>query len=459
MPALAAGGNVASMDDQGGGGDPSDGLTRRRVVQGALGAAAMAAARSQAGAATPGPAPGTGEAPAAGAAPRVAVVGAGAFGGWTALWLGRLGARVTLVDAWGPGNSRASSGGETRVIRGIYGPDRVYTQWVVRAFELWKESARAWDLDLYHPTGALWMFEGDDSYARAALPLLAEAGLSAWQLDLAEIRGRYPQIDLSGVTSAFFEDEAGYLTARRACQAVARAVVAEGGTYRVAAASPGAIRDGRMEALALAGGGTLEADLYVFACGPWLGRLFPEVVGPWVRPSRQEVFFFGLPAGESRFSEASFPVWVDFGERVFYGIPGNEERGFKVADDTHGEEVDPDSVERLPSAAALERARAFLARRFPALAGAPLVESRVCQYENTPDGHYLIDRHPEAANAWIVGGGSGHGFKVAPALGERVAAWVLGREEPLERFSLARLAGAHGERSQLSGGHHLWSRG
>src|SRR5438270_12705675 len=81
------------------------------------------------------------------------VVGAGAFGGWSALQLLRKGAKVTLLDAWGPGNSRASSGGETRVIRTTYGPERLYTQMAVRALRLWQEHEQRWDLKLFFRTG------------------------------------------------------------------------------------------------------------------------------------------------------------------------------------------------------------------------------------------------------------------------------------------------------------------
>lgn len=419
-------------------------LTRRDVVRGAL-AAGVLAAGARPAAAGPAESAASGadrSTAAAGRRPHVAVIGAGAFGGWTALWLLRRGARVTLVDAWGPGSSRASSGGETRVIRGMYGSDEVYTGWVVRSFELWREAERRWGLDLYHPTGALWLFRGDDGYARASLPILEAAGLPARRLELTEARRRFPQVELEGVRSVYVEEEAGYLTARRACQAVARAVVAEGGELRRAAARPdglSGVEGARLRKLALEGGGSLEADGFVFACGPWLGELFPEAVGRRILPTRQDVFFFGAPAGDARFSEGSFPVWVDFGERIFYGIPGNEHRGFKVADDSHGEPVDPTSLERTPTADNLERARRLLRERFPSLAGAPLLETRVCQYENSPDGHYLIDRHPEADNVWLLGGGSGHGFKLCPALGEKVSAWILGEEEPLERFALSRL--------------------
>jgi len=388
--------------------------------------------------------------------PRVAVIGAGAFGGWTALWLLRRGARVTLVDAWGAGNSRASSGGETRVIRGMYGPDRVYTEWVARSFGIWRDAARRWQEEFYQPTGALWMFRGDDGYVRASLPFMADAGLPVARLEVAEARRRFPGVAFDGVAHVYYEEEAGYLTARQACQAVERAVAAEGGAVVRAQAVPGSFAGGRLESVRLGGGETLVADHFVFACGPWLGTLFPDVVGDRLRPSRQDVFYFGVPAGRGagagRYDDDSLPVWVDFGERVLYGIPGNRNRGFKIADDTHGERIDPTTLERVPRQDGLERARALLRERFPGMAGAPLVETRVCQYTNTADGHFLIDRHPAAENAWIVGGGSGHGFKLCPVLGEHVADWVLGREEPLEKFSLGRLEKLVGsERSQLSG--------
>ncbi len=349
--------------------------------------------------------------------PRVLVIGAGAFGGWTALHLQRSGAQVTLIDAWGPGNSRASSGGETRVIRSIYGGDPDYTRWVARSFTLWK----AFGQHIYHPTGALWMFEGDDSYAKKSLPLIT---YPIDQLTLADAARRFPQVKFDGVTSVYYEHEAGYLMARRGCQAVQQVFSDAGGTFRIEAmAAP-------VDVVAM----SKKADAIVFACGPWLGRLFPDFVGNAVAPSRQEVFFFGAASGDRRFTD--FPVWVDFGERVFYGIPGNEFRGFKIADDTRGDAVDPSTLERLVSADAIARARQKVAQRFPDLANAPLLESRVCQYENSPDGHYIIDRHPDASNVYIVGGGSGHGYKLGPALGEYVAALVLGQRPLMDRFRL-----------------------
>ena len=384
-----------------------------------------------------------------GGAPSIAVIGAGAFGGWLALWLCRRGARVTLVDAWGPGNSRSSSGGETRVLRAMYGRDRLYTEWTVRALDLWLEAEALSGRRLFHSTGALWLFSGDDSYARASLPCLAAAGWAAAELDPRGAAERFPQLSFAGVDSVFYEERAGYLAARRACRVVAAAVAAAGGEVREAAASPGAISGQgagerrQMSPLPLSDGSRLAADLYVFACGPWLGQLFPGVMGPWLRVTRQEVFYFGAPPGSgTSLGETALPIWLDFGERMVYGIPGNDHRGMKVADDSRGDLFDPTGGERLPSAAALERARRHLAWRIPAMAGAPLLEARVCQYENTPDGQLLVDRHPEAGNVWLLGGGSGHGFKLAPALGEYAAGLILGGGDPRPELALARLASA-----------------
>ena len=370
--------------------------------------------------------------------PRVVVVGAGAFGGWTALFLRRRGAKVTLVDAWGPGNSRASSGGETRVIRATYGPDRIYVRMTARSLDLWRENEKRWGRRLYHRTGALWMVGKDDRYEKAALPVLREQEIACEELTAAEAAKRYPQIHMEGIEWAIAEKDAGYLTARIACAAVLEGFLAEGGEYRQASAAQGPIQNGRLGGVALSDGSKLQADVYVFACGPWLGRVFPEVLGNLIRPTRQEVFFFGTPAGDSRFTEEALPVWIDHGKQIFYGIPGNQWRGFKLADDTRGPAFDPTTGERTVSPEGLRAAREYLGFRFPGLKGSPLLEARVCQYENSEDQNFIADLHPNAANVWLVGGGSGHGFKHGPAMGELVAANVLGEKPAEPFFSLGR---------------------
>jgi sarcosine oxidase len=374
--------------------------------------------------------------------PHIAVVGAGAFGGWTALYLLRSGARVTLLDAWGPGNSRASSGGETRVIRGTYGPNQPYTKMVARALQLWRENESRWSLKLFHQTGVLWLAGHDDQFERGSLPALRDAGLPIEELSSQVLVNRFPQINFDGVKWAIYEIEAGYLTARRACEAVLNGFLAEGGTYRqVLIRKPVQIR-GELQEVVLSDGSRLVADIYVFACGPWLGRLFPEIVGDSIKPTRQEVFFFGTAGGDSRFSEEKLPAWIDHGDRPFYGIPNNQWRGFKLANDARGPSFDPNDGQRTPSPEGLKQARDYLSFRFPALKDAPLLESRVCQYENTPDHHFIVDRHPNADNVWLLGGGSGHGFKHGPALGEMVADLVLHHGTPNGFFRLSRLSGS-----------------
>ncbi len=370
----------------------------------------------------------------------VAVIGAGAFGGWAALHLLRRGARVTLLDAWGPGNSRASSGGETRIIRATYGPDRIYVQFAARSLKLWRENEKRWNRRLYHQTGILWMAGADDQYEKATLPLLREAELAFEELTARDLARRYPQISVEGVKWAIVEKDAGYLTARRACESVLHGFLDEGGQYQQLAASPGPMAGREMRHLAISDGTNLAADQYVFACGPWLGKLFPNVIGGRIASTRQEVFFFGTPAGDTRFSEEQFPVWIDHGPRMLYGIPGNEWRGFKVADDTRGAAFDPTSGERTPSPEGIRAAREYLHFRFPGMKGAPLVEARICQYENSPDHHFILDRHPEAANVWLIGGGSGHGFKHGPAVGEHVADLVLGKRQVDPFFALGRFS-------------------
>ncbi|HEV2732472.1 MAG TPA: FAD-dependent oxidoreductase, partial [Terriglobales bacterium] len=291
----------------------------------------------------------------------IAVIGAGAFGGWTALYLLRRGARVTLIDSWGPGNSRASSGGETRVIRGSYGPKQPYTEMAARAMQLWREHEKRWGRQLMFPIGVLWMAtEADDTLERGSPPLLRKAGIPYEELSASEVARRWPQINLEGVRWGLYEPESGFLTARIACQAVLEAFLAEGGEYRQAAVLAGNLEETKWEGLPLSDNSKLTADEYVFACGPWLGKLFPETIGSRIRATRQEVFFFGTPSGDDRYTEKKLPVWGDHRARFIYGIPGNQGRGFKVADDTRGADFEPTSGDRTVSADGLKSMREYV---------------------------------------------------------------------------------------------------
>ena len=368
--------------------------------------------------------------------PDVAVVGAGSFGAWTALRLREKGHRVVLLDQYGPGNARSSSGGESRIIRMGYGSDELYTRFALSSLAAWKRLGEETREPLFHETGVLWLARTGDRYALDTLATLARLGVPHERLPAADLRRRYPQFALDGDVWGMIEPASGALMARRAVQAVVREAARAGVGYRTVAVARPAVR-GRLDALSASDGSGIRAGTFVFAGGAWLPKLFPERLGARIFPTRQEVFFFGAPAGDERFAPPWMPTWIDFGAEI-YGLPDLERRGFKVAPDRHGAPIDPDTDERLVPADSVARFRAFLGRRFPALAAAPLLETRVCQYENTSSGDFLIDRHPDSDNVWLVGGGSGHGFKHGPAVGEYVADRLAGGGPEEPRFSIAR---------------------
>jgi sarcosine oxidase len=380
------------------------------------------------------------------------VIGAGAFGGWTALHLLERGARVTLIDAWGPGNSRSSSGGETRVMRGTYGPDQPYTEMAARALELWAKYERKWKRRFLHGSGVLWMASGrDDGFERGSIESLRSAGIKYRQLSATQLKKRWPQINLEGIEWGIFEPECGYLDARASCAAVVEAFVTAGGEYRQVQVSYAGLSTPLSKGLVMLDQHTprLKADFYVFACGPWMAKMI-SFLRKTVRSTKQDVFFFGPPFRDAvYFTDAHLPVWGDHRDHFYYGIPGSDRRGFKIADDTRGPDFDPTNGERIVDTATLKNVREYIALRFPALKDAPLIETRVCQYEQTPDSHFIIDRHPENENVWLVGGGSGHGFKHGPVVGEMMAELILKDREPaavwrLDRFKKGSPQGTQG---------------
>ena len=381
----------------------------------------------------------------------VAVIGAGVFGVWTAYQLSRAGAAVVLVDAYGPGNSRSSSGGESRVIRMGYGPDRIYTGMAQRSLDLWQTLLGS--SELFQRSGVLWLAKENDPYCEATLETLTRANVRLEKLNRDELASRYPQFEFRQVAWGILEPDSGVLLARRAVQAVVERARENGVTYLNEAVlpfagttkrekgkglTPGAAAEDseaeKVDSIGTVSGSKIFAREFVFACGPWLPKLFPVLLTDLIHVTRQEVFFFGVPAGDDYFGPERMPAWIDF-NNLIYGIPDLEQRGFKIAIDAHGPRFDPDTDERIVSSEGLASVRAFLRQRIPRLADAPVTETRVCQYENTSNGDFLIDRHPDFENIWLVGGGSGHGFKHGPAVGEHVAALLSGDCEIEPRFS------------------------
>jgi sarcosine oxidase len=365
----------------------------------------------------------------------IAVIGAGVFGAWTAWHLAKRSQKVVLVDAYGAGNARASSGGETRIIRMGYGVQELYTVWSQQSLEQWKRLFTALKAPLFHETGVLWLGGENDTQLRHTASTLRRCKIPFEEFDRSALEKRYPQVSFEDIKSGILEPHSGVLMARRAVATVVEDALRLGAQYRSAQILKPA-GSGRLEHVLTSQREQIVAGQFVFACGAWLGKVFPEILGARIFSSRQEVFFFGIPAGDTRFAAPALPTWL-FQEDLFYGMPDIESRGLKIAYDGHGESVDPDTQSRIVTPVMRERVRAYVERRFPALKDAPIVETRVCQYENTSNGDFLIDRHPGIENVWFVGGGSGHGFKHGPAVGEYMTGRLLDRAQPERRFSLA----------------------
>ena len=363
------------------------------------------------------------------------IVGAGSFGAWTARELLRAGHKVLLVDAFGAAHTRASSGGESRIIRMGYGADEIYTRWSQHSLGEWKALEQRTGRTLFHRTGMLWMTGRDEAHARGTAQTLQRLGIEHERLGSDEIGRRFPQISTEGIEWALWEPGSGALMARQSIQTLVAECVREGLDYRIAQIAPPTAKD-RLDRLVTATGEALSAGAFVFACGPWLPKVFPVVLGTRIFPTRQAVYFFAPPPGDASFAPPAMPCWFHHPALV-YGIPDLESRGFKASIDRHGAAFDPDTGSRAPVADEIGAVRAYLEQRFPKLRGAPLTESRVCQYENTSNGDFILDRHPHLSNVVIAGGGSGHGFKHGPAVGDYVARLLSGRVEAEPRFALA----------------------
>ena len=305
----------------------------------------------------------------------VAVVGAGVFGAWTALHLCRSGRSVVLVDAFGAGNSRAGSGGESRVLRVGYGAEDIYSKWALRATSQWREVFAGVDRPLFIQTGVLWLGRQDDPLTDATAATLDRLGVPCELLSRAQLASRFPQFRLGSVVRGVLEPESGVIFARLAVQRVVRQAIRLGVEYQLGEVTTPRGIENCLEELPLRSSHRIRAEAYVFACGAWLPSLFPQVLGPLIQPTQQEVFFFGSAPGDNRLTSPQMPAWVDFRDGV-YGLPDLEGQGVKIGLDQHGPPIDPTAGDRVPSPEAREHARNLAAARIPCLAQAPLLGAR-----------------------------------------------------------------------------------
>jgi sarcosine oxidase len=417
-------------------------MDRRKFIRVA---GAQAGVLLGAGAYGPGPvaasALGGGRAPAIGrSSPEIVVIGAGAFGGWTAYHLQAMGHQVTLVDLYGPGNSRSTSGDETRGIRTGYGDNELWTRWAKLAIERWKEWDAAWGTKMFTTTSDVTMRAEWDPFLTATKEMWDRVGVRYEVIDYDEASYRFPQIELDGFTTGLFELDAGVGRSRYACLTVAEQFQRLGGQVMVAKADPGSANGRQLNELRLTPGDRLSAQTYVFAVGPWFPKLMPKLMEERIRIPLGHVFYFGAPPGDLRFSHPNMPSF-NFPGVTGWPILDHDSRGFRVRTGGRPPE-DPDLSVRWIAEEFHEPARRLLRERFPALGDAPILETRACHYETSISRQFIIDRHPDYDNVWIAGGGSAEGYKFGPVVGPYVAERVTGREtDPVlaETFSMPEL--------------------
>jgi len=355
--------------------------------------------------------------------PSGVVVGAGVFGASLALELADRGWTVTLVDQYPPGHVRAASGGESRLIRFGHGADAWYTRSAWRARTLWRRREEEAERQLFVPCGVAWLASREDGWEAASERMLVAEGIPVERLTPGEAAELFPSFEGEGLAFVLYEPEAGVLRARDATRILVELALARGVRFVGGRAEP------RGRAVAV-DGRELAGDQVVWACGPWLPQLFPRLAP--IRVTKQDVYFFGAPVA---WETPPVPAWVDY-DSAFYGLGDLDGRGVKISPDREGPELDPDRDARVASAGGEQAARRYISQRFPALAEAPLVGTRTCPYALTADTNFVVAPHPEERGVWLLGGGSGHGFKHGPALAEYVADLLEEKAKPQPRFAL-----------------------
>lgn len=407
------------------------------------------------------------------ASTQVVVVGAGAFGGWTALNLRRLGAKVTMIDMYGPGNARATSGDESRGVRSSYG-DRLHGEqwmkWARGAMDKWKDFDKQFSkplkMRLYYTTGDVIMRTAPENFLTQTQQWWEKNKIPHEVLTGDEVRKRWPQFGADDITTALYEPDAGVVRARRSCEAVAEVFRHEGGNIIIERVVPPEQSGFDGSEITLVNGTRIGADIFVFCTGPWLGKTFDNMKNRMRTPLGQ-VFYWGTPPGDQRFTFPNMPSWNFSGTTGWAALP-NDSRGFRVRGGGGGGGApganqqgatgatgatgavappatqpptpivpaanvqDPDLSSRYIESDRVLRARAFLESRVPDLKDMPLLATHACHYEQTSSRNFIIDRHPTLKNIWISGGGNAEGFKSGPVIGEYTAKRVLGKDKDEE---------------------------
>lgn len=362
--------------------------------------------------------------------PSAIVVGAGVFGASVAHALVLRGWAVQIIECYAPGHARSSSHDTSRLLRMSHGdedlPDNWYTRSAILSRGLWLEIGQDEGVELFVASGALWLAQSREGFESRSATDLEALQIPTERLEPGVASQFFPGVHTEDLAFVLYEPLAGILRATACVSTLVGRAIRGGAELRTARALPSQIGvqiDGKEQV----------ADQVVWACGPWLPQLFPGLVH--LRSVKQSVFYFGV---EPQWRTPWVPAWLDDAADA-YGLGDLDGNGFKAvhAPPRDGPELDPDLGDRIPEPQALAGTRTALAHRFPSLGNARVVATKVCQYELTPDGHFIVAPTDDDRRQWIVGGGSGHGFKHGPAMGEYVADLLEGSAQPRPAFGLA----------------------
>ena len=370
------------------------------------------------------------------------VVGLGAMGAAAARALSRRGLRVLGLDRFAPPHAMGSSHGDTRIIREAYFEHPSYVPFVQRAYLLWEEIERETGRGLLSRTGGLMIGPREGALVRGALQSAEAHALPHELLDADGIARRVPAFRPRPDWVGVWEPNDGVLRPEAGIAAMLATAARHGARLHTNEPATGWRADGDGVAVTTARG-TYRAAACVLAAGAWMPRLLPDLP---LTVARQLLFWFETVGARNAHDAGLCPIsiWEYGEERFFYSFPRGEQ-GVKVAIHHHGAPADPDRLDREVTPEEVAEVRALVQEYMPFASG-PLRASVACMYTNTPDGHFVLDRHPDHDRVLIVSACSGHGFKFAPAVGEAVADLLVeGRtRHDLSRFGARRWSGGPG---------------
>ena len=373
---------------------------------------------------------------------KINVIGSGIWGACTAYFLQKEGADVELYDMWGPGNARSGSGGASRIIRLSYGNDKIYTELTNKSFKFWENLSNKSERELYNENGMLWMVsQSDSSYITNSAKHIESCGHSLEEISIDKIKKIYPNINFEDINQVFFEKKAGALMASRCCKNVVREYQNNGGKINIGEVKINEEELDKNNSITY-NGKSLNGDYFIIACGPWNRKILPKFLEKITYTSRQEVYYFSVPNSSAKdYNLQNMPCWLDLNSNnpSYYGIPFHLNKGFKIAYDERSTLFDPDTSDRIPKPELVKRVKEYCYKRFPKLSGLPISETRVCQYENSLDGDFIINRHDENEKIIVLSGSSGHGFKMGPGIGKMVSDIILKNKKIPKLFNKSRL--------------------